>query len=592
MKSCNCHALLFASLSSIIVVLLATCSASLAKDSLRGVAPQDEKLYKSAVIKCKDGSKKFTTDQLNDDFCDCPDGSDEPGTSACPDGKFYCRNSGHSPIILFSSKVNDGICDENLTGKYSDCCDGSDEYDGKAECPNTCWEAGKAAREKLKKKIATYQEGVIIRKKLVEQAKQAYAKEEEELSKLKNEEKILKGLVQKLKERKEQIEKAEELERLEKEKEEQRQRDAEKNSIEQEKKSAETPEDEMKDIIVEPPETLEKEKAEETPHDDDTRKIQTEEISHGDGMEEIHDEPHETSDQVEEDLDNAMIKDETGHDAGMGSGKSDNEDKHDDTEGLSREELGRRIASRWTGGNADQKTEEQDSKVVENDNTDIPDEAQDDEYDAYSSEDEDNRKNAYDEVEDDHVDDVDESHPSYDSDMEHRSDTTEVDCWDLDLIFVFSTVDHSDLKIGEPAKLFSVMREVQHFRFLYKAIARSTHFLVSNFTEAAQIRKEYDDSSKKLSKIQSRISSLTEKLKHDYGLLSPTDLLNFLLGLEKEFYSFYDHCFENKQNKYVYKPGKFTYKTTCICLHLDNCLHDLWSNLPSGLRSMLEDVSS
>lgn len=40
----------------------------------------DDKYYKSsAVIKCKDGSKEFTKAQLNDDFCDCPDGTDEPG---------------------------------------------------------------------------------------------------------------------------------------------------------------------------------------------------------------------------------------------------------------------------------------------------------------------------------------------------------------------------------------------------------------------------------------------------------------------------------------------------------------------------------
>lgn len=32
------------------------------------------------------------------------------GTSACPDGKFYCQNVGHSPLTLFSSRVNDGIC--------------------------------------------------------------------------------------------------------------------------------------------------------------------------------------------------------------------------------------------------------------------------------------------------------------------------------------------------------------------------------------------------------------------------------------------------------------------------------------------------
>lgn len=43
-------------------------------------------------------------------------------------------------------------------------------------------------------------------------------------------------------------------------------------------------------------------------------------------------------------------------------------------------------------------------------------------------------------------------------------------------------------------------------------------FLI-DFAEAAQVRKEYDDSSSKLSKIQSRISSLTQKLKQDFGIL-------------------------------------------------------------------------
>jgi hypothetical protein len=67
------------------------------------------------------------------------------------------------------------------------------------KCPNTCWEAGKVTRDKLKKKIDIYKEGVTIRKKEVEQAKQAIAKDKEELSKLKNNEKSLKGLVKNLK---------------------------------------------------------------------------------------------------------------------------------------------------------------------------------------------------------------------------------------------------------------------------------------------------------------------------------------------------------------------------------------------------------
>lgn len=61
---------------------------------------------------------------------------------------------------------------------------------------NTCSEVGKLAKDKLKRKI---QEGVTLRKKEVEQAKLAISKDEAGLSKLKNEEKVLKGLVKQLK---------------------------------------------------------------------------------------------------------------------------------------------------------------------------------------------------------------------------------------------------------------------------------------------------------------------------------------------------------------------------------------------------------
>uniref|UniRef100_A0A7N0TJK9 Glucosidase II beta subunit N-terminal domain-containing protein n=1 Tax=Kalanchoe fedtschenkoi TaxID=63787 RepID=A0A7N0TJK9_KALFE len=94
-----------------------------------GVHPLDEAYYASEVIQCKDGSKSIDRDRINDDFCDCADGTDEPGTSACPNGKFYCKNMGSTPQFLFSSRVNDHICD---------CCDGSDENDGSLRCPNTC----------------------------------------------------------------------------------------------------------------------------------------------------------------------------------------------------------------------------------------------------------------------------------------------------------------------------------------------------------------------------------------------------------------------------------------------------------------------
>lgn len=39
----------------------------------------DEQYFASEVIKCKDNSKSFSRDRLNDNFCDCVDGTDEPG---------------------------------------------------------------------------------------------------------------------------------------------------------------------------------------------------------------------------------------------------------------------------------------------------------------------------------------------------------------------------------------------------------------------------------------------------------------------------------------------------------------------------------
>ncbi|KAL7219325.1 hypothetical protein ACSBR2_012406 [Camellia fascicularis] len=121
-----------------------------------GIHPLDDKYYASEVIKCKDGSKSLTRDRINDDFCDCLDGTDEPGTSACPTGKFYCKNVGSTPQFLFSSRVNDQFCD---------CCDGSDEYDGSIICFNTCVMGGNVGYETINYKSTTAVDDVKVTEK-------------------------------------------------------------------------------------------------------------------------------------------------------------------------------------------------------------------------------------------------------------------------------------------------------------------------------------------------------------------------------------------------------------------------------------------
>ncbi|CAM8880264.1 unnamed protein product [Rhodiola kirilowii] len=103
----------FLHLVSVCLLLVFSAEWAQSHQSILGVHPLDEEYYASEVINCKDGSKSVSRVRINDDFCDCADGTDEPGTSACPNGKFYCKNMGN-------------------------CCDGSDENVGGFRCPNNC----------------------------------------------------------------------------------------------------------------------------------------------------------------------------------------------------------------------------------------------------------------------------------------------------------------------------------------------------------------------------------------------------------------------------------------------------------------------
>lgn len=518
----NNNSSLFIVLLMVHLLFFIARSTSSSSINLLGVSPQDLSYFSSGSsgIKCRDGSKKFDKARINDDFCDCPgDGTDEPGTSACPNGKFYCGNAGHVPVILFSSRVNDGICD---------CCDGSDEYDGKIKCPNTCWEAGKMARDRLKKKITTYNEGVTLRRKEIEQSKLAAAKDEAELSKLKNEEKILKGLVQQLQDRKEQIEKAEEKERVQKEKErlQKEKEDKEKKDLEDKEsennaldtgntggQTTESTDDEHIGVLEDSPPiqdlTVHGKPVDELQHSDD----------HGESQSSSNGEEHTVMEEA------SAVASEAGIDTG---GKGD--DSSDSTESLSKEELGRIVGSRWTGKKSDQESAEADSAADDEYHEEQTKNAQDEEYNSYESDNEDEHSTYDDDEAEDHVEDLEEdASEATSSSYKYESDD------DSDFTDISSRSNPSWLE-----KIQQTVRNILQAVNLFKTPVDKS--------EAARVRKEYDELNAKLSKIQSRVSSLTQKVKHDFG------------G-EKEFYSLYGQCLELKQNKYVYKVCPFKQAT-------------------------------
>jgi len=137
----------------------------------RGVSLTKAPLYDPTKdFTCLDGSGPIPWSHVNDDYCDCRDGSDEPGTAACPNGVFHCSNAGHEALELRTSRVDDGICD---------CCDGTDEAHG---CGNTCHEMGRAAREERARQQALVRQGHAVKLGLIEQGKNMRAERQNRLA--------------------------------------------------------------------------------------------------------------------------------------------------------------------------------------------------------------------------------------------------------------------------------------------------------------------------------------------------------------------------------------------------------------------------
>jgi alpha 1,3-glucosidase len=76
----------------------------------------------------------------------------------CPKaGMKRCQNKGHISACVLLSRVNDGICDP-------ECCDGSDETDGKVNCPDRCAAVNKEFRAKADEESRIQRVGAKIRK--------------------------------------------------------------------------------------------------------------------------------------------------------------------------------------------------------------------------------------------------------------------------------------------------------------------------------------------------------------------------------------------------------------------------------------------
>ncbi|CAH2272973.1 glucosidase 2 subunit beta isoform X1 [Pelobates cultripes] len=195
----------------------------------RGVSLSSRSFYDdSKPFTCLDGSRTIPFDRVNDDYCDCTDGTDEPGTAACSNGRFHCTNAGFKPQYIPSSRVNDGICD---------CCDTTDEYNSGALCQNTCREMGKKEREEMQKQAEVAREGFRLKQQFIEEAKKSREESQAKLQDMVQRRQSLQEQVDVLRSEKEDAEKPEREAKDAHKKAWEERREAEKEAVEKQQAS-------------------------------------------------------------------------------------------------------------------------------------------------------------------------------------------------------------------------------------------------------------------------------------------------------------------------------------------------------------------
>lgn len=167
--------------------------------------------------------------QVNDNSCDCPDGSDEPGTAACslldslsppqplPASStgttntsnvlpgFWCENTGHIGAYVPFVYVNDGVCD------YDICCDGTEEYShaGGVKCENRCDSIGKEYRKVEATRKVAREKAARRRRTMAKEARELRRRVEARITSLEDEIKVLQAKKDELEKKYQEVEKSE-----------------------------------------------------------------------------------------------------------------------------------------------------------------------------------------------------------------------------------------------------------------------------------------------------------------------------------------------------------------------------------------------
>lgn len=167
--------------------------------------------------------------QINDNSCDCPDGSDEPGTAACslldrlsppqplPSSStgttnttnvlpgFWCENAGHIGNYVPFVYVNDGVCDYDL------CCDGTEEYAhvGGVKCENRCDSIGKEYRKLEETRKAAREKAAKRRRTMAKEARELRRRVEARITSLEDEITGLQAKKDELEKKYQEVEKSE-----------------------------------------------------------------------------------------------------------------------------------------------------------------------------------------------------------------------------------------------------------------------------------------------------------------------------------------------------------------------------------------------